>query len=73
MNTRIPSLLPLLFLLISTESGHGAARIISEHGYDNLIELSNGTCRVVLEPNMGGRVLTPQEARNKLKLRGADG
>jgi len=30
---------------------------ITSHGYDNCIELSNGSCRVVLEPNCGGRVL----------------
>ncbi len=32
-------------------------RIISENGYPNCIELSNSTTRVVLEPNLGGRVL----------------
>ncbi len=33
------------------------SKIISSHGYDNCIELSNAVCRVVLEPNLGGRVL----------------
>ena len=44
-------------LLMAAGLSTHAARIISEHGYDNLIELSNRSCRVVLEPNMGGRVL----------------
>jgi hypothetical protein len=32
-------------------------RIITTNGYDNCIEISNAICRVVLEPNLGGRVL----------------
>jgi hypothetical protein len=32
-------------------------RIITTNGYDNCIEISNASCRVVLEPNLGGRVL----------------
>jgi len=33
------------------------SRIVAAHGYENCIEISNATCRVVLEPNCGGRVL----------------
>lgn len=33
------------------------ARIVSENKYPDCIELSNRTTRVVLEPNLGGRVL----------------
>src|SRR5688500_18383768 len=33
------------------------ARFIREAGYDACVELANGTARVVLEPNLGGRVL----------------
>lgn len=32
-------------------------RFISSHGYENCIEISNSACRVVLEPNLGGRIL----------------
>jgi hypothetical protein len=32
-------------------------RIIATNGYDNCIEITNASCRVVLEPNLGGRVL----------------
>jgi hypothetical protein len=31
--------------------------IITQYGYNNCIELKNSDVRVVLEPNMGGRVL----------------
>jgi hypothetical protein len=33
------------------------ARFVSEHGYAGCIELRNATTRVLLEPNLGGRVL----------------
>jgi hypothetical protein len=36
------------------------ARFISTAGYDGCIELSNATTRVVIEPNLGGRVLNYQ-------------
>jgi hypothetical protein len=42
---------------INLEVGYDGVDIISEHGYDNCIELRNAFIRVVLEPNMGGRVL----------------
>jgi hypothetical protein len=32
-------------------------RIVTEHGNEHCIELYNGSTRVVLEPNLGGRVL----------------
>jgi hypothetical protein len=35
---------------------HGS-KFITSHGYENCIELSNSACRVVLDPNFGGRVL----------------
>jgi len=44
-----------LFSAISAQTP--GCRIISTHGYENCIEISNAVCRVVLEPNMGGRVL----------------
>ncbi len=49
-----------LSLLLVTTCTSPAAKIISDHGYDNLIEIKNSTTRVVLEPNMGGRVLSFQ-------------
>jgi hypothetical protein len=36
------------------------ARFISTGGYEGCIELSNATTRVVIEPNLGGRVLNYQ-------------
>lgn len=36
------------------------ARFISRSGYDGCVELRNETTRVVLEPNLGGRVLSYQ-------------
>ena len=33
-------------------------RMMDAHGYTGCVELSNGDCRVVLEPNFGGRVLS---------------
>jgi hypothetical protein len=47
-----------IILLIQPAQYIHAARVLSEYGYDNLIELKNTTTRVVLEPNMGGRVLS---------------
>jgi hypothetical protein len=49
-----------LMVLLGTSSclkkHHGTA-IVTEYGNENCIELSNATTRVVLEPNLGGRVL----------------
>ncbi|MFT3784224.1 MAG: hypothetical protein QM790_19620 [Nibricoccus sp.] len=33
------------------------ANVITQNGYNNCIELTNGVVRVVLEPNLGGRVI----------------
>lgn len=41
-------------------SSRQGARVIRESGYDNCIELTNADTRVVLEPNLGGRVLRYQ-------------
>ena len=38
--------------------GSEGARFIDTAGYADCVELSNGTTRVVIEPNMGGRVLS---------------
>lgn len=42
---------------VHAQNTYEGAAIISSHGYDGCIELSNTTARVVLEPNYGGRVL----------------
>jgi hypothetical protein len=49
-------LLPCSLISCSETSNEGAA-VISQYGYDNCIELTNSDVRVVLEPNIGGRVL----------------
>lgn len=38
-------------------SENQGAKLITSHGYENCIELFNSVCRVVLDPNFGGRVL----------------
>jgi len=55
----IPAILiyTVLFSFSAFFSSNPGSRIISTHGYENCIEISNAACRVVLEPNMGGRVL----------------
>lgn len=45
-----------LFVLYSN-LGQAQAKLITENQFKNCIELSNETVRVVLEPNIGGRVL----------------
>ncbi|MEX0331879.1 MAG: hypothetical protein AB3N64_10690 [Puniceicoccaceae bacterium] len=59
MNKGLASTITLSCLLIPWLA-MGSSRMMTDHGYENLIELDNGTCRVVLEPNMGGRVLNYQ-------------
>lgn len=54
-NSLLFSLFSIIYFTVSGSS-HGS-KFITSHGYDNCIELSNGVCRVVLEPNCGGRVL----------------
>jgi hypothetical protein len=38
-------------------AGQEGTRVVTEWGYENCIELSNEIVRVVLDPNVGGRVL----------------
>jgi hypothetical protein len=38
--------------------GGEGARFVESHGYTGCVELFNGECRVLLEPNWGGRVLS---------------
>jgi hypothetical protein len=46
------------FITVSfTGNPYEGAAIVSQYGYDNCIELKNSEVRVVLDPNMGGRVL----------------
>lgn len=40
------------------ETSGSAARFVREAEYDGCIELSNETARLVLEPNLGGRILS---------------
>lgn len=60
-------LLISVFVHFATITKIQAAKLISTHGYDNCIELSNAACRVILEPNLGGRVLLYEiEGKNVL-------
>jgi hypothetical protein len=54
-----PVVIGAAFFLISNSSlaQFPGTRIVTERQYPNCIELSNGEIRVVLEPNMGGRVI----------------
>ncbi len=62
-------LLVFVLVLFATTTKIQAAKLISTHGYDNCIELSNSACRVVLEPNLGGRVLLYEiEGKNILYI-----
>ncbi len=45
------------FIFSSTTFAQTQARMIRSHGYDNCIELKNKWARVVIDPNLGGRVL----------------
>jgi len=50
-------------------SSNPGSRLIATHGYENCIEISNATCRAVLEPNMGGRVLVYEiDGKNALYI-----
>jgi hypothetical protein len=46
-----------LITAVCTRNHTEGTAIISQFGYDNCIELKNSDVRVVLEPNLGGRVL----------------
>ena len=50
-------LLPLILLSLTPLSAQDNARILSAHGFDNCIEIKNAHTRVVLCPEVGGRVL----------------
>ncbi len=50
----------LLMLMLLSQAGkaqYAGSRMVTERSYPNCIELSNDSVRVVLEPNLGGRVL----------------
>ncbi|MGH7943395.1 MAG: hypothetical protein ACREF9_00070 [Opitutaceae bacterium] len=47
-------------LAMSASAAPQGARLVRENGYDGCIELSNVVTRVVLDPNLGGRVLRYQ-------------
>lgn len=47
----------ILLLMNSCQAQFPGTKIVTEYGNENCIELSNETTRVVLEPNLGGRVL----------------
>lgn len=53
---RLTSLVPVFLFLAG--SIQAATSVVSGHGYDNLIEIRNDATEVILEPNMGGRVLS---------------
>jgi hypothetical protein len=63
-------IIALFFGIISSiYASSKRSRIMSTHGYENCIELSNSICRVVLEPNCGGRVLVYEiEGKNALYI-----
>lgn len=46
----------LLTISCARDTKEGAA-IVAQYGYNNCIELKNNDVRVVLEPNMGGRII----------------
>lgn len=61
MKNLITYLTIILFVILivscNMKTGKGTA-ITEQYGYSNCIELTNGEARVVLEPNMGGRVIS---------------
>ncbi|MCU0376763.1 MAG: DUF4380 domain-containing protein [Bacteroidales bacterium] len=58
--------LVLLNISCAMDTNEGTA-IIEQYGYSNCIELRNNEARVVLEPNMGGRVIAYElDGRNVL-------
>ena len=50
-------LLVFLFSMACTRNHKEGTAIINQFGYKNCIELKTSKVRVVLEPNMGGRIL----------------
>jgi hypothetical protein len=65
MRNNLFILILLPFLVACQQKFEGTA-IVTEHGNDNCIELSNTTTRVVLEPNLGGRVLVYELQGNNI-------
>jgi len=67
---KLSIVIQLVLLSITTVfSATDGSRLINSHGYENCIEISNTICRVVLEPNLGGRVLVYEiEAKNALYI-----
>jgi len=63
-------IIALFFGIISSISASPKrSRIISTHGYENCIELSNNICRVVLELNCGNHILIYEtERKNALYI-----
>jgi hypothetical protein len=62
---KLVGLFTISLIVINASCSRGSfegAAIVSQNGYDGCIELSNGDVRVVLEPNMGGRVLIYEKA-----------
>ncbi|MFC2111911.1 hypothetical protein ACFLTA_01455 [Bacteroidota bacterium] len=47
----------VLVTLFSCQQQYEGTKIVTEYGNENCIELTNASCRVVLEPDLGGRVL----------------
>ena len=56
------SLVCLTAIAAHSRAATAGARLVTENGYTGCIELSNGEARIVLEPNLGGRVLHYQLA-----------
>lgn len=55
--------MPLILLLLFWHEvglAQASARVVPAYGYPNCVELNNGRVRVILEPNLGGRVIAYQ-------------
>lgn len=60
MKISFKSLAVPIVIILSVACGRGhneGTAIITQYGYNNCIELKNSEVRVVLEPNLGGRIL----------------
>jgi hypothetical protein len=72
MKTNVKQLAILFAFLALTsckDDQYEGAAVISEFGYENCIELKNNDVRVVLEPNMGGRILAYELHGNNVLYR----
>ena len=56
-NMKIPLLFLALAIYLPGFAQFAGSRIVAERKYPGCIELSNDSVRVVLEPNLGGRVI----------------